>query len=109
MSKHDLLKHWPIPEYVRDVASFVGFLQFYSKFIPHFEVRAEPLRWIMQREYTKLIGDLWTPDARATFDDLRNSILCESLFATIQPITADSTTNRFLFERIWLRGLPGRQ
>ncbi len=27
MSKHDLIKSWPIPELVRDVASFVGFLQ----------------------------------------------------------------------------------
>jgi hypothetical protein len=44
MLKHDLLRHWPIPEFVRDVASFVGFLQFYSNFIPHFEVRALPLR-----------------------------------------------------------------
>ena len=51
MSKHDLLRHWPIPEFVRDVASFVGFLQFYSNFIPHFEVRALPLCEIMTREY----------------------------------------------------------
>ena len=64
MSKHELLKHWPIPEFVRDVASFVGFLQFYSKFIPHFEVRVEPLHWIMERDYTKAVGNLWTPAAR---------------------------------------------
>jgi hypothetical protein len=43
MSKHKLLRHWPSPELVRDVASFVGFLQFYSKFIPFFEVRSLPL------------------------------------------------------------------
>jgi hypothetical protein len=76
MSKHELLKHWPIPEYVRDVASFVGFLQFYSKFIPHFKVRVDPLRQIMQRDYTELVGNLWTSDTRATFNDLCNSILC---------------------------------
>ena len=76
MSKHELLKHWPIPEYVRDVASFVGFLQFYSKFIPHFKVCVDPLRRIMQQDYTELVGDMWTSDARATFNDLRNSILC---------------------------------
>ncbi len=35
MSKHKLLKHWPLLQLVRDVASFVGFLQFYSKFIPN--------------------------------------------------------------------------
>jgi hypothetical protein len=34
MSKHKLLKYWPPPTLVHDVASFVSFLQFYSKFIP---------------------------------------------------------------------------
>jgi hypothetical protein len=43
MLKHKLLKHWPITELVRNLTSFVGFLQFYSKFIPHFETNVEPL------------------------------------------------------------------
>jgi hypothetical protein len=34
MPKHQLLKHWPQPEIVRDVAKIVGFPQFYSKLIP---------------------------------------------------------------------------
>jgi hypothetical protein len=34
MSKHQLLEHWPQPEIVHDVAKIVGFLQFYSEFIP---------------------------------------------------------------------------
>jgi hypothetical protein len=75
MSKHELLKHWPPPTLVRDVASFVGFLQFYGKFIPCFELRAKPLREIMKREYTKEIGTMWTMEAQATFDNLRQSVL----------------------------------
>jgi hypothetical protein len=43
MSKHELLKHWPIPHLVRDVVSFVGLFQFYSKFIPNFEICVDPL------------------------------------------------------------------
>jgi hypothetical protein len=38
MSKHQLYEHWPQPEIVRDVAKIVGFAQFYSKFIPQFEL-----------------------------------------------------------------------
>jgi hypothetical protein len=75
MSKHDLLRHWPIPEFVRDIASFVGFLQFYSNFIPHFEVRALPLCEIMKREYTKAVGDMWTADANRAFNELKQSVL----------------------------------
>ena len=56
MSKHQLLVHWPTPVIVRDVAKFVGFLQFYSRFIPNFEVRILPLRKIMREEYTSPIG-----------------------------------------------------
>ena len=37
-SKHTLLQTWPPPELVRDVAKFIGFAQFYSRFIHHFEI-----------------------------------------------------------------------
>ena len=56
MSKHQLLVHWPTPVIVRAVAKFVGFLQFYSRFIPNFEVRILPLHEIMREEYTSTIG-----------------------------------------------------
>ncbi len=59
------------------MASFVGFLQFYSKCIPNFEIHVEPLRQIMEQKYTKDVGDFWTTEAQITFDDLRNSILCD--------------------------------
>ncbi len=38
MSKHQLLKHWPQPEIIRDVAKLVDFAQFHSTFIPWFEL-----------------------------------------------------------------------
>jgi hypothetical protein len=75
MSKHELLKHRPTPTLVRNVASFVGFLQFYSKFIPCFELQAEPLQEIMKHKYTKEIGSMWTMTAQATFNNLRQSVL----------------------------------
>ena len=76
MLKHNLLHHWPLPKLVRNVASFVGFLQFYSNFIPHFEVRALPLREIMTQEYTEAVGDMWTAKANSAFEELKNSVLC---------------------------------
>ena len=42
MSKHQLLEHWPQPEIVPDVAKIVGFVQFYSKFIPQFKLQIAP-------------------------------------------------------------------
>ncbi len=42
-SKHELLKTWPQPEIVWDVPKFIGFAQFYRKYIHHFEVCVSPL------------------------------------------------------------------
>jgi hypothetical protein len=77
MLKHKLLRHWPVPKFVRDVAIFVGFLQFYSNFFPHFEVRALHLRKIMTPKYTEPVGDLWTHAVNFTFKDLTKSVLSD--------------------------------
>ncbi len=80
MSKHQLLDHWPMPGMVCDIASFIGFVQFYSMYIPYFEVHTKPLQEIMQHEYTLCVGDLWTPASAATFNELRHCILCNPCF-----------------------------
>ena len=74
-SKHQLLETWPAPELVRDVAKFLGFLQFYSRFIPNFEIRVEALCTVTKQEYTKDVGPHWTPEAQAAWGDLKGSIL----------------------------------
>ncbi len=70
MSKHALLHHWPAPELVRDVAKFVGFAQFYSRFIPQFEQHIGALREIMRNEYTEPVDPYWTREAKAEFMDI---------------------------------------
>jgi hypothetical protein len=76
MSKHHLIKTWPAPELVRDVAKFVGFIQFYARFIPHFE-RIAPLRIILLNEYTDRVAPYWSDAARAAFDEMRQAILSD--------------------------------
>jgi hypothetical protein len=76
MSKHQLLEHWPQPEFVRDVAKIVGFAQFYEKFIPQFELRIAPLRDLITKfEYTKPVAPHWTTAAQNSFDDIKQAIL----------------------------------
>ena len=74
-SKHQLLETWPAPELVQDVAKFLGFVQFYSRFIPNFEIRVEALRTVTKQEYTKDVGPHWTPETQAAWEDLKGSIL----------------------------------
>ena len=77
MSKHQLLVHWPTPVIVRDVAKFVGFFQFYSRFIPNFEVRISPLCEIMREEYMSPIGSAWTSAANAAVEEMCQAILAD--------------------------------
>ena len=74
-SKRVLLEMWPDPAEVRDVAKFIGFGQFYARFIPNFELRIPHLRSITSNEYTMPLGNLWTPDAKAEFEDIKGAIL----------------------------------
>jgi hypothetical protein len=77
MSKHSLLHHWPAPKLVRNIAKFVGFAQFYSRFIPHFKQHIGALRTVMMNKYTDLVGPYWSPGAKAAFLDIRLVLLSD--------------------------------
>jgi hypothetical protein len=61
MSKHQLLEHWPQPEILQDVAKFVLFAHFYSKFISQFELCIAPFCNLTTKfEYTEPVTPHWT-------------------------------------------------
>ena len=76
-SKFMLLKTWPAPEFVRDIAKFISFAQFYSRFIPNSEMRAVPLCTIIKGEYSDPIAEHWTPEAGTAWTDLEDAILSD--------------------------------
>ncbi len=75
-SKHQLLSTWPKPELVKDIAKFIGFVQFYSKYINHFELRVTPLRELtINNEYTNPVAPIWSNAAQHALNDLKGAIL----------------------------------
>jgi hypothetical protein len=62
-SKHTLLRTWPAPKTVCDVFKFIGFAQFYARFIHNFELRVAPLRNITKQEYTNPVAQYWSKAA----------------------------------------------
>ncbi len=77
-SKHQLLQSWPSPEIVHDVAQFIGFAQFYSKYIHHFELRILPLcKLTVKREYTDPVAAIWMVACQRAFADIREAILLD--------------------------------
>jgi hypothetical protein len=78
MSKHQLIKHWPQPETVCDVAKIIGFAQFYSKFIPHFELQIAPLCKLTTKfEYTNAVAPHWSTTAQEAFNNVKKAILSD--------------------------------
>ena len=62
---------------MRDVAKFISFAQFYSRFIHHFEIRIAPLRELTKLKYRAPVAPHWTPAAQADFDDMKEAILSD--------------------------------
>jgi hypothetical protein len=77
-SKHQLVEPWPIPEIMCDVAKFIGFAQFYSKYIHYFELRVTPLQELtIKHKYTNPVAAIWTDAFQRSFDDIREAIISD--------------------------------
>jgi Reverse transcriptase (RNA-dependent DNA polymerase) len=61
------IKDWPVPTTVKQVRSFLGFGNFYRKFISHYSDLARPLN-----DLTKTDKKFeWTPECQSSFDTLK--------------------------------------
>jgi hypothetical protein len=76
-SKHTLLKTWPAPKTVCKISKFIGFAQFYSRFIHNFKLRVAPLREITKQEYTNPVAQYWSTAAQNSLDVIKNAILVD--------------------------------
>ena len=63
--KIKVIKEWKIPTKVKDVESFLGFANFYWRFIQNFSYTARPLNklkrkkeWIWNKEHDKIFEEL---------------------------------------------------
>ena len=82
-SKHQLLKTWPDFKIARDIASFLGFLNFYSLYVPYFEQWAAALRPLEKLETEADITQLITPEVAEARKDLIEAILIDDIWVPI--------------------------
>ena len=79
-SKYDCVRNWPTPTTGQSLHSFVGLLNFYARFIPHFEIRVGPLRQLVRTYHRKPIpASAWTQDLLTTFTDLKQALLSDPI------------------------------
>jgi hypothetical protein len=74
-SKHALLEAWPAPELVWVMAKFIGFAQFYSRFIHHFKLCISPLQELCKNDYTNPVAPIWMDNAQAALVDMKQAII----------------------------------
>jgi hypothetical protein len=70
-SKIQAIKEWPTPTTVTDVRSFLGFVNFYRKFIEGYGKRAQPLTDLTKKD---LKFD-WTQSCQDAFEEIKQEVL----------------------------------
>ena len=84
-SKDRLLENWPIPTQIRDISSFVGFGNFYARYLPFFDFRVYNLRLLIKdNDFNSSISkEQWSEKVNAEFHDIRDSILSKPLLRRV--------------------------
>ena len=82
ISKFDLIRDWTLPVTGDSLLSFCGLLGFYSKYIPQYESRAQPLRALARSYHRKPLPSMaWTPALIALFNDLKIAVTSDPCLA----------------------------
>ena len=69
---------WPVPTNKKEVQSFLGFTNFYRRFIKDFSHHARPLFNITKNE----VKWQWTPEEQSAFDSLKSAITSTPILAS---------------------------
>jgi len=70
------VKEWKMATKVKDVESFLGFLNFYRRFIQSFSHMAKPLNELKGKKEW-----IWNKDHQKTFDELKEKIMSQLILS----------------------------
>ena len=79
--KLDGITSWPTPTKVRDVQSFLGFANYYRRFIPEYSTIARPLLDLTKKDHSWN----WTPACQKSFDKLKKLFLSQPVLQLPNP------------------------
>ncbi|GLB38887.1 putative retrotransposable element tf2 155 kda protein type 1-like [Lyophyllum shimeji] len=88
------IKDWPTPTNVKGVRSFLGFGNFYRKFISHYSDLARPLNELTKKDRT---WD-WTTECQEAFDKLKAAFLTAPVLLMpdkTKPFVIESDASKF--------------
>ena len=79
--KLDGIASWPTPTKVCDVRSFLGFTNYYRRFIPEYSTVAHPLLDLTKKDHSWN----WTPTCQKSFDELKKLFLSQPVLQLPNP------------------------
>jgi RNase H-like domain found in reverse transcriptase len=79
--KFDTVLNWPTPRSVKDVQSFLGFMNFYHRFITSYSNIAHPLICLTKKDKTFS----WSDDAQCTFENLKSAFVSAPILCHFDP------------------------
>ncbi|SOV04672.1 uncharacterized protein UDID_17163 [Ustilago sp. UG-2017a] len=83
-SKTEVITNWPVPKSVHDVQVFLGFCNFYRKFIPQYSRTAYPLTQLLRKE-AQSAPFAWHNDAQHAFEQLRSAFGTDTILHHFDP------------------------
>ena len=75
--KVQAIKNWPRPTNVKELQSFLGAINYLSKFIPHLSTLRSTLQWLVKKDSEYV----WTPTHDRAFQDIKDAICNETLLS----------------------------
>ncbi|SOV07075.1 uncharacterized protein UDID_18713 [Ustilago sp. UG-2017a] len=96
-SKTEVITNWPVPTSVHDVQVFLGFCNFYRKFIPQYSRTAYPLTQLLRKE-AQSTPFAWNHAAQHAFEQFRSSFSTDTIlhhFDPARPIIVETDASDF--------------
>ncbi|KAF7338861.1 Transposon Tf2-12 polyprotein [Mycena sanguinolenta] len=79
--KLDTVRNWPEPRSVKDIQSFLGFTNFYRRFVDHYSFVTLPLTSLCKKD----VIFQFSASARAAFDKLKAALLSQPVLRHFDP------------------------
>jgi hypothetical protein len=79
--KIEAVVNWPIPENLKEVRSFIGFANFYRRFIKDFSKICRPLHNLSKKD----VPFVWGPSQQQAFDQLKTAFTTEPVLTIWAP------------------------
>ena len=79
--KVKVILDWPVPRKVKDIQSFLGFANFYRRFIPYYSDIVVPLTRLTRKNTPWK----WTPQCQESFETLKKAFTSAPTLAQWQP------------------------